>query len=66
MTNGVCITCGDQALPGRVVALLEDGLARVDVAGVGEEVSVELIGAAVGDLVLVHAKVAIGRLHEGS
>jgi hydrogenase expression/formation protein HypC len=66
MTNGVCITCGDQALPGRAVALLEDGMARVDVAGVGEEVNVEFIGAAVGDLVLVHAKVAIGRLHEGS
>ncbi len=45
MTDGVCITSGDQALPGRVVALLEDGIARVD---------------------LVHAKVAIGRLHEGS
>jgi hydrogenase maturation factor len=66
MTNGACITYGDQALPGRVGALLEDGMARVDVAGVGEEVSVELIGAAVGDLVLVHAKVAIGSLHEGS
>lgn len=51
-----------QALPGRVVALLEDGMARVDVDGVGEEVSVELIDAAVGDIVLVHAKVAIGRL----
>ena len=62
MTDGVCITCGDQALPGRVVALLEDGMARVDVDGVGEEVSVELIDAAVGDIVLVHAKVAIGRL----
>jgi hydrogenase expression/formation protein HypC len=66
MTDGVCITCGDQALPGWVVALLEDGMARVDVDGVGEEVSVELIDAAVGDIVLVHAKVAIGRLHEGS
>lgn len=62
MTDGVCITCGDQALPGRVVALLEDGMARVDVDGVAEEVSVELIDAAVGDIVLVHAKVAIGRL----
>ena len=61
MTDGVCITCGAQALPGRVVALLEDGMARVDVDGVAEEVSVELIDAAVGDLVLVHAKVAIGR-----
>jgi hydrogenase expression/formation protein HypC len=62
MTEGVCITCGDQALPGRVTALLEDGMARVDVAGVGEEVSVELIEAAVGDVVLVHARVAIGKL----
>jgi len=62
MTDGVCITCGDQALPGRVVALLEDGMARVDVDGVAEEVSVELIDAGVGDIVLVHAKVAIGSL----
>jgi hydrogenase expression/formation protein HypC len=62
MTDGVCITCGDQALPGRVVALLEDGMARVDVDGVAEEVSVELIDAAVGDIALVHAKVGIGRL----
>jgi hydrogenase maturation factor len=37
-------------------------MARVDVDGVAEEVSVELIDAAVGDIVLVHAKVAIGRL----
>jgi len=62
MTDGACITCGDQALPGRVVALLEDGMARVDVDGVAEEVSVELIDAGVGDIVLVHAKVAIGSL----
>jgi hydrogenase expression/formation protein HypC len=62
MMEGVCITCGDQALPGRVVALFEDGMARVDVAGVGEEVTVELVEAAVGDVVLVHARVAIGRL----
>jgi hydrogenase expression/formation protein HypC len=62
MTEGLCITCSDQAVPGRVVALLEDSMARVDVAGVGEEVSVELVEAAVGDVVLVHAKVAIGRL----
>jgi hydrogenase maturation factor len=37
-------------------------MARVDVAGVGEEVSVELVEAPVGDVVLVHARVAIGRL----
>ena len=46
MTEGVCITCGDQ---------------RVAVPGVGEEVSVELVEAAVGDVVHVPARVAIGR-----
>ena len=49
MTEGMCITCRDQ---------------RVAVPGVGEEVSVELVEAGVGDV--VHARVAIGRLHEGS
>lgn len=60
--DGSCITCGDVAVPARVTALLPDGLARVD-AGAGEqEISVALIDAEVGDLVLVHAKEAIALL----
>ena len=64
MTDGVCITCGDQAIPGRVMVPLADGMAKVDVGGAIEDVHVDLVDATIGDLVLVHAKVAIGRLHE--
>ena len=59
-----CITCGDQGLPLRIVALEGDGLARChDEAAPGEPdstVDVQLVGAvAPGDLVLVHAGVAL-------
>ena len=55
----VCITCSDEAVRVTVVELLPGGIARVD-TGVGEEeVSVALVDAAVGDVVLVHAKEAI-------
>jgi hydrogenase expression/formation protein HypC len=58
----VCVTCSDQAVEVRVVALLGDALALVD-TGVGEEtVSVALVDAAVGDRVLVHAGEAIAKL----
>ena len=56
----VCITCSDEAVAVRVVRLLPDDLALVDTgAGHEEEVSVALVGARVGDTVLVHAKEAI-------
>jgi hydrogenase expression/formation protein HypC len=56
----VCITCSDTAVPVTVTALLGDGLALVDTgAGTEEEVSVALVDAAVGDVVLVHAGEAI-------
>lgn len=58
----VCITCSDQALPVTVVELLDDGLARVDTGQSHEEVSVALVEAAVGDVVLVHAGEAIARV----
>ena len=59
----VCITCSDQAVPARVTALLADGLALVDAGGPAvEEVSVALVDARVGDVVLVHAKEAIAVL----
>jgi hydrogenase expression/formation protein HypC len=57
--NGVCITCSDMAVEGRVVRLLDDAMAVVD-TGQGEEtVSVALVTAAVGDTILVHAGEAI-------
>ncbi|HEY2221859.1 HypC/HybG/HupF family hydrogenase formation chaperone [Actinomycetospora sp.] len=58
----VCVTCSDEAVPVTVLALCDDGMARVD-TGLGvEEVSVALVDAAVGDVVLVHAKEAIASL----
>lgn len=57
----VCLTCSDEALPWTVVALDGD-LAWVDTGAGYEEVSVALVDAAVGDVVLVHAGEAIARL----
>jgi hydrogenase maturation factor len=58
--DDVCITCSDEAVQVRVVELLGDELALVDTGSSTEEVSIALVDAAVGDLVLVHAKEAIG------
>ncbi|GAA3549638.1 HypC/HybG/HupF family hydrogenase formation chaperone [Nonomuraea rosea] len=73
-----CVTCGDVAVQVRVVGLLPGGMATVDTgigagtdatsgagadAGeVGEEISVALVAARVGDIVLVHAGEAIAVL----
>jgi hydrogenase maturation factor len=57
--SGVCITCSDSAVPVRVRELLGDGLALVDTEAGPEEVSVALVDAQPGDVVLVHAKEAI-------
>jgi hydrogenase maturation factor len=56
-----CVTCADEAVAVRVVRLREGGLADVD-AGDGrvEEISVALVDARVGHIVLVHAGEAIG------
>jgi hydrogenase maturation factor len=55
----VCVTCSDAAVPVRVRELLGDGLALVDTEAGPEEVSVALVEARPGDVVLVHAKEAI-------
>jgi hydrogenase maturation factor len=57
--DDVCVTCSDQAVAVRVVALLGDDLALVDTGTTREEVSVALVDAVVGDVVLVHAKESI-------
>lgn len=57
-----CVTCADEAVPVRLVALLADGMARVDTGASLEEVNVELVDARVGETLLVHARVAIGKL----
>lgn len=56
---GTCLTCADEAVPVRVIRLLDHDLAMVDAGAGPEEVSVALVPARVGDTVLVHAKEAI-------
>jgi hydrogenase expression/formation protein HypC len=63
--DDVCITCSDQAVQVRVVRLLDDALALVDTGVSQEEVSVALIDAQVGDMILVHAKEAIAMIAQG-
>ena len=63
-TDDVCITCGDVAVPVRVVRLLPGDLAVVEVDGQQEEVSVALVSAEVGALLLVHAGEAIASLDD--
>jgi hydrogenase expression/formation protein HypC len=59
-TDDVCITCSDTAVAVTVLALRTDALALVETgAGAPEEVSVALVDAQVGDVVLVHAGEAI-------
>jgi hydrogenase expression/formation protein HypC len=57
----VCVTCTDAAVPARIVELCEGGLALAEFApgAEAEEISVALVKARVGDVVLVHAKEAI-------
>ncbi|MEP7176565.1 MAG: hydrogenase assembly protein HupF [Gemmatimonadales bacterium] len=62
--DGSCITCSDQGLVLRIVGLAADGLALcVDETGRFEEVQVDLIDSpGAGDVILVHARVALVRL----
>jgi len=56
----VCITCADLAAPGTVVRLLDEDMAVVWAEnGCFQEVSVALVTAQVGDVVLLHAGEAI-------
>jgi hydrogenase expression/formation protein HypC len=55
----VCITCSDLAVQVRVLRLLDNELAVVDTGSGAEEVSVALVSARVGDMILVHAGEAI-------
>lgn len=51
------------AVPARVVALLDADRARIDLGGVGKEISLALVdGVSVGDYVLVHVGFALGRI----
>jgi hydrogenase maturation factor len=57
-----CITCGDVGIEMRVIAV-EDDLALCEADGVERDVEIALLsGVEPGDLVLVHADVALVRL----
>jgi hydrogenase expression/formation protein HypC len=58
-----CITCGDVAIPMRVIEVADDYAECVDGDGARQAVLVDLIGpVGPGDSVLVHAGVAIAPL----
>jgi hydrogenase expression/formation protein HypC len=66
VTDG-CITCGDVAVPLTVVEVSGVDARCRDDLGREESVATELVGAvAPGDRLLVHARVAIQRLGEGT
>ena len=57
-----CVACGDTARAARIIAVTDAGMARVELDGITEDVMLDLVDAMVGDVVLVHAGVAIGTL----
>jgi hydrogenase expression/formation protein HypC len=57
--DDVCITCSDAAAPFTIVEVRDGQLALVDTGAATEEVSIALVDALPGDVVLVHAKEAI-------
>lgn len=61
-TEEVCITCSDEGQVAEVTAVYEDGRAEVLARGQRETVDVSLVDAGPGDLVLVHAGVALSLL----
>lgn len=61
--SGTCITCGDIALPLTVLEVIGSDARCQDADGREELVAIELVGLpAPGDLLLVHAGVALERL----
>ena len=65
MSERHCTTCADEAVPMRVYAFEDVGIARcLDALGRGVAVQVDLVAdaIAVGDVLLVHAGTALARL----
>ncbi|GAB2813729.1 HypC/HybG/HupF family hydrogenase formation chaperone [Lentzea nigeriaca] len=63
----LCVTCADLTVPGKVVYLLPDDMAVVrGDDGHTWEVSIALVTAEVGDVVLLHAGEAIALLPGGA
>jgi hydrogenase maturation factor len=62
-TDDVCITCSDEGRVAEVRTLLDDGRVEVLIAGQLEAVDASLVDpVGPGDLILVHAAVAITNL----
>ena len=59
-TDEVCITCGDVAIPARIVELRPGDLALVEAEAGARKSASRSSMRSVGDVVLVHAKEAIG------
>lgn len=59
-----CVTCSDEGIPMRIVEASGDGLALcVDTDGSANTVMTDLVGrVGPGEMVLVHAGVALARL----
>jgi hydrogenase maturation factor len=64
--GAVCITCSDEGRVAEVRAVLADGRVEVLAAGQAEQIDGRLVeGLRPGDLVLVHAGVAVTTLSQG-
>ena len=51
------------AIPAKVVSLLDDGMASVDIGGVKKDISVSLVeDVKVGDYVIIHTGFALSKL----
>ncbi len=60
---GHCITCGDEGIPMQVLRAREDFAECCDETGARHEVATDLVaGIGAGEMVLVHAGVAIARV----
>jgi hydrogenase maturation factor len=61
-TEEVCITCSDEGRVAEVTAVYEDGRAEVLAGGRRETIDASLVDVGPGDLLLVHAGVAVSLL----
>ena len=50
------------ATPGRIVGLVDDSIVKVDFGGIEREAIVGFEGIQVGDLVMVHSGVVLGKI----
>ncbi|GAC1399865.1 MAG: hypothetical protein NVSMB65_17800 [Chloroflexota bacterium] len=61
-----CVVCSDAGIPVRVVALEGDDALCIDAGGTRAQIAVDLVAPVqVGEVLLTHAGVAIGRITHG-